>query len=162
MALAPLGRRFDVTALDINYRSCVRAAERREPITAINGSAFSLPFRDRSFDIAHASLFLHHCTDTEAGILLADLSRVARRGIVINDLHRHPIALAGIAVLTGALSRSEIVRHDAPVSVLRGFLRGEIGALLPSRLQPYASISWHWAFRWCVSIDLTLAGDHES
>ncbi len=162
MALAPLDRLFDVTSLDINYHSCVRAVEQRQPVTAINGSAFSLPFRDRSFDIAHASLFLHHCTDTEARTLLADLSRVARCGVVINDLHRHPIAFAGITVLTGVLSRSAIVRHDAPASVLRAFLRSEIDALLPPGLRASSSITWHWAFRWCVSIVLTSAGDHGS
>ncbi len=160
MALAPLRRRFDVTSLDINYHSCVRAMGQRHPVTAVNGSAFSLPFRDRSFDIAHASLFLHHCTDEAAETFLLDLSRVARYGVVINDLHRHTMALAGITVLTGVLSRSAIVRHDAPASVRRAFLRNEIEALLPAGLRASTSISWHWAFRWCVSIALTAARDH--
>lgn len=160
--LGPLRRRFDVTSLDLNFHACVRAGEQRPPVTAVNGSAFSLPFRDRSFDIAHVSLFLHHCTDAEVRTLLADLSRVARRGIVINDLHRHVIAYAGITMLTGILSRSALVRHDAPVSVLRGFLRSEIGALLPSGLQSSTSISWHWAFRWCLCIPLTEKGNHGS
>ena len=159
-ALAPLGRRFDITSLDLNFHACLRAGEQRPPVTAVNGSAFSLPFRDRSFDIAHVSLFLHHCTDAEARTLLADLSRVARRGIVINDLHRHVIAYAGITMLTGMLSRSALVRYDAPVSVRRGFLRSGIDALLPPGLESAASISWHWAYRWCICIPLNEKGDH--
>jgi len=158
--LAPLGRRCDVTSLDVNFHACVRAGGERPPATAVNGSAFSLPFRDRSFDVAHVSLFLHHCTEAEARKLLADLFRVARHGIVINDLHRHAIAYAGIIMLTRILSRSPLVRNDAPVSVLRGFLRSEIGALLPPGFQSSASISWHWAFRWCVCIPLTGTGNH--
>jgi len=161
-ALAPLGRRVDVTSLDLNFHACVRAGGERPPVTAVNGSALSLPFRDRSFDIAHVSLFLHHCTDAEAQTLLADLSRVARHGIVINDLHRHALAYVGISMLTGIFSRSALVRNDAPVSVLRGFLRGEIDALLPPGLQSSTSVSWHWAFRWCVCIPLTDKGDHGS
>ena len=161
-ALAPLGRRVDVTSLDLNFHACVRAGGERPPVTAVNGSASSLPFRDRSFDIAHVSLFLHHCTDAEAQTLLADLSRVARHGIVINDLHRHALAYVGISMLTGIFSRSALVRNDAPVSVLRGFLRGEIDALLPPGLQSSTSVSWHWAFRWCVCIPLTDKGDHGS
>lgn len=162
LALAPLGRRFDVTSLDINYYSCVRSMEKHHPVTAVNGSAFSLPFRERSFDIAHASLFLHHCTDLQAQMLLADLSRVARCGVVINDLHRHPMAFAGITVLTGVFSRSAIVRHDARASVLRAFVRNEIDALLPAGLRASTSVSWHWAFRWCISIALAAARNHES
>ncbi len=159
-ALAQLGRRFDVTSLDVNFHACVRAGRKGPPVTAVNGSAFSLPFRDRSFDVAHVSLFLHHCTGAEARMLLADLSRVARVGIVINDLHRHAIAYAGITMLTGIFSRSPLVRNDAPVSVLRGFLRREIDALLQPGFQSSASISWHWAFRWCVCIRLTGKGNH--
>ena len=161
-ALAPLGRRFDVTSLDLNFHACLKAGEQYPPVAAVNGSAFSLPFRDRSFDIVHVSLFLHHCTDAEARTLLVNLSRVARRGIVINDLHRHAFAYAGITMLTGILSRSALVRYDAPVSVRRGFLRSEIDALLPPGLESTASISWHWAFRWCVSIPLMEKGEHGS
>lgn len=161
-ALAPLGRRFDVTSLDINFHACARAQEQQQPVTAVNGSAFSLPFRDRSFDVVHASLFLHHCSDAEAQTVLAAFLRVARCGVVINDLHRHSIAYAGITLLTGVLSRSELVRHDAPVSVLRAFRRNEFDSLLSSAPQVSTSISWHWAFRWCVCIALNDACDHGS
>jgi ubiquinone/menaquinone biosynthesis C-methylase UbiE len=161
-ALGPLGRQVDVTSLDLNFHACVRAGERRPPVRAVNGSAFSLPFRDRSFDIVHVSLFLHHCTDAEARTLLADLTRVARLGIVINDLHRHALAYVGISMLTGVFSHSALVRNDAPVSVLRGFLRDEIEALLPDGVKTSTSISWRWAFRWCICIPLTPRKHHAS
>jgi len=153
-ALAPLGRQFEVTALDINPRAGEYARNHGHAGQQVVGSAHALPFGERSFDIVHASLFLHHCTDEEARMLLAHLSRIARWGVVINDLHRHPLAYASIFVLTRLLSRSPLVRHDAPVSVLRGFVRSEFAALLPSGLQQAAIVSWHWAFRWCVSLSL--------
>jgi ubiquinone/menaquinone biosynthesis C-methylase UbiE len=149
-ALAPLGRTFEVTALDVNFLTGNFARKHGRPITAIVGSAHALPFDERSFDIAHVALFLHHCTDEEAKELLENLSRIARYGIVINDLHRHAIAYASISLLARLFSRSVLVRHDAPASVLRGFLRSEITALVPARLQ--VSISWLWAFRWCASV----------
>lgn len=153
-ALAPIGRQFEITALDVNPRVAVFARTHGRPVTVIIGSAHALPFRERSFDIVHLSLFLHHCTDDEARTLLTSLSRIARHGIVINDLHRHAIAYMSISLLTRLVSRSALVRHDAPASVLRGFLRKELAALVPARLQPSLSISWHWAFRWCVSVPL--------
>ena len=153
-ALAPIGRQFEITALDVNPRVSNFARKHGRPITSVVGSAHALPFDEKSFDIAHVSLFLHHCTDEEAGTLLNNLSRIARYGIIINDLHRHAIAYVSISLLTRIFSRSALVRHDAPVSVLRGFLRSELAALVPARLQPAVSISWHWAFRWCVSVVL--------
>jgi Methyltransferase domain len=153
-ALAPLGRQFEVTAFDLNPRAGEFARKHGRPVTVMVGSAHALPFDDRSFDIAHVSLFLHHCSDKEARTLLEKLSHIARYGIVINDLHRHAIAYVSISLLTRLFSRSALVRHDAPVSVLRGFLRRELAALVPARPQSSLSISWHWAFRWCVSVVL--------
>jgi ubiquinone/menaquinone biosynthesis C-methylase UbiE len=154
-ALAPIGRQFEITALDVNPQIADFARAHGRPVTVIIGSAHSLPFGERSFDIVHLSLFLHHCTDDEASALVMNISRIARHGIVINDLHRHAIAYVSISLLTRLLSRSALVRHDAPASVLRGFLRRELAALVPVGLRPDLSISWHWAFRWCVSIPVT-------
>jgi ubiquinone/menaquinone biosynthesis C-methylase UbiE len=151
-ALSPLNRRFTVTALDLNPRVGDFARKHQRPVNLVVGSAHNLPFEDQSFDIAHVSLFLHHCTDDEAKTLLLRLSRIARYGIVINDLHRHVVAYLSISLLTRLFSRSVLVRHDAPVSVQRGFLRPELSALLPARFP--TSISRRWAFRWCVAICL--------
>lgn len=154
-ALAPLGRRFEITSLDVNPHAGSFARKRGRPVTVIVGSAHALPFDERSFDIAHVSLFLHHCADKEARTLLEKLSRIARYGIVINDLHRNVIAYTVISLLTRLFSRSALVRHDAPVSVLRGFLRRELAALVSALPHTAVSISWYWAFRWCVSVVLS-------
>ncbi len=150
--LRPLGRRFEVTALDINPLMREFAARHGHSTNVLTGSAHSLSFPDRSFDIVHASLFLHHCTDTEATRLLQQAVRIARLGVVINELQRHTFAVAGISVLTGLLARSPIVRHDAPLSVRRAFTRSELAAILSRAAVGEATTSWHWAFRWCLSI----------
>lgn len=154
-ALAPLDRQFEITALDLNARAGDFARNQGRPVRVIVGSAHALPFDERTFDIAHASLFLHHCPDQQARELLQNLSRIARYGIVINDLHRHTLAYASIFLLTRLFSGSALVRHDAPVSVRRAFLRRELVALFPAPLHPALSVSWHWAFRWCASVCLT-------
>src|SRR5512144_364828 len=115
--LRPLGRDFRVTGLDIN--PLMREFARRHGHTTemVMGSAHALSYPDRSFDIVHASLLLHHCTDEEAARLIREAVRSARIGVVINDLQRNPIALMGISLLTALFARSVIVRHDAPLSV---------------------------------------------
>ena len=55
------------------------------------------------YDIVHAGLMLHHCPGPSAGRALAAMHARARLGVVVNDLHRHPLAYAGIRALTALL-----------------------------------------------------------
>jgi len=152
--LRPLGRRFDVTALDINPLMHGFAARHGHVSRPVTGSAHTLTYEDRSFDIVHASLFLHHCTDQQAVLLLRRAARIARLGVIINDLHRHVFALAGISLLTALFARSPIVRNDARISVRRGFTRREFATIVQSAFAGDSTLSWHWAFRWCLLFPL--------
>jgi ubiquinone/menaquinone biosynthesis C-methylase UbiE len=90
------------------------------------GDALDLPFPDGSFDIAMASLFFHHLSNEDCVRVLAQMWRIARRRVIINDLHRHAIAYFSIRALTRLFSSSRMVRHDAPVSVRRSFRPAEL------------------------------------
>src|SRR5205823_90981 len=48
----------------------------------------SLPYDDGVFDVAHASMVIHHLDPADAVAFLRELRRVARLGIVVNDLVR--------------------------------------------------------------------------
>lgn len=121
------------------------APDLRARITLRQADAFALPYPDGAFDVAHAALFLHHFDDAQAPRILAELARVARV-VVVNDLHRHPLAFHAIRGLAG-LSRSAMFRHDAPISVLRGFTGPELDALVAAA-GLVATRRWRWAFRW--------------
>ena len=113
--------------------------------------ALALPYGDDSFDVVVCSLFLHHFEDQEAVALLKEMARVARDGVVVNDLHRHPLAYASIRALVHVLPVSAMFRHDGPVSVLRAFRGDELAALAAAAGLPGARLTWHWAFRWVLS-----------
>ena len=83
-----------------------------------------------AFDVAHASLVLHHLDPDEAVALLRELRRVARHGIVVNDLVRGRLAWVGGWLLVHAIATSRYTRHDGPLSVRRAYSRREMGALL--------------------------------
>ncbi len=102
-----------------------RHPELGERIELIEGDALGLVerFGPRSFDYVHAGLFLHHLSDIRVQTMLRIMERLARRGVIWNDLIRSPVARAGIYVLT--IGRSRIIRHDARVSVAAGFTRSE-------------------------------------
>jgi 2-polyprenyl-3-methyl-5-hydroxy-6-metoxy-1,4-benzoquinol methylase len=148
--LRPLNRHFAVTALDINPHMREFGSRHGHHAEVVTASAHSLPYPDRSFDIVHTSLFLHHCTDLQAIRLLRQTARIARMGVVINDLHRHAFALAGITALTALFARSPIVSYDARASVRRAFRRDALEDLLDRAGITDGEISWRWAFRWCI------------
>ncbi len=78
------------------------------------------------------SLLLHHLDPGPAAAALRELRRVARRGIVVNDLTRTWAGLVGLALLLPLLARSWITRHDGLVSVRRAYTPPELRRLARS------------------------------
>ena len=76
----------------------------------------------------------------------------ARLGIIVNDIHRHPLAYYSIKWLTGLFSKSAMVKFDAPLSVLRAFTRKELEQILLKAEIEHYELSWKWAFRWQLVI----------
>lgn len=94
-------------------------------ISIVRGDGLHLPFSPASFDFVLSSQLLHHFSEEEIGALLRAWSRLARRGILVSDLIRHPLAYYGIWLLTRLFTRNEMTRIDAPLSVRRAFTLAE-------------------------------------
>ncbi len=142
-----------ITALDLNQSVCEYAARIHPSLHVVRGSVLELPFHDRSFDIVHASLFLHHFTESQLDEIVRSLLAVARYGIVINDLRRSVFAYLGITLLTRLFSQSDMVKHDGPLSVSKGFTKKELQQLFSTLSSVSISIRRRWAFRWLVCIE---------
>lgn len=126
------GRTASLVGVDNNQISSDRThTESREftEISSVQGDALRLPFNDDSFDYSISSLFFHHLTDDQIVIALKEMSRVARRGIFVIDLHRDPVAFAGYKVLCFVFRISELVRHDGSLSIRKGFKPSELARL---------------------------------
>lgn len=145
-------RTFSLTALDINVGACTYSRSIHHGLSVVNGSVLNMPFQEQSFDIVHASLFLHHFTVNELHTIIVSLYQVSRYGVVINDLRRSLLAYIGIAALTQLFSRSSMVKNDGPLSVRRGFVKKELEQLCSQLPAASFSIRRMWAFRWCVII----------
>jgi hypothetical protein len=79
------------------------------------------------------------------------MQRISKHGILINDLHRHPFAYYGIYALTRLLPAVQMVRNDAPLSVLRGFKSSELKSVAESAGLIKFSLRWRYAFRWVLN-----------
>lgn len=146
------GIEAEVHGIDLSDASVGLASERRRPgLTFSHDDLFALGEAD-AYDLVHASLMLHHCPGDTAARALKAMHARARLGVAVNDLHRHPLAYHGITVLTAAFSENRLIRHDAPLSVLRGFSRSELEGLCRRALLPEPDIRWRWAFRWQMAV----------
>ena len=85
----------------------------------VRGDVRRLPFRDRSVDYVISTHFFHHLTDEQVVSTLREFDRIARRGIIVNDLLRRRRALVWITLFT--LFANRYVKTDGPLSVRRGF-----------------------------------------
>ena len=113
--------------------------------------ALALPYADNAFDLAIGAMFLHHFPHDAATKIVRSMQRVSRDGILINDLHRHPLAYYGIYTLTHVLPAAPMVRNDGPISVLRGFRAPELAAIAQAASLPNVSIRWRFPFRWLLT-----------
>ena len=147
------GRCVRVTAVDRDPAAAALAArEAPEGVRIVRAAAAALPFPPQSFDLVTASLFLHHFPHPEAAALLLAFRRLARRAVVINELRRHFLPWAFIALAARATRRSPIFVHDAALSVLRGFTEAELRDLARDAGAPEASLERSFPFRLVLAL----------
>jgi ubiquinone/menaquinone biosynthesis C-methylase UbiE len=130
-ALAAWARRRGFTARVIAVDASVSIAELAaarvgEEVEVRVGDMLALELEDDAVDLATCSLVIHHLDPPEAARALRELGRVARVGVVVNDLVRTRLGLLGAHVLIRLLTRSAITRYDAVVSVRRAYTRPEL------------------------------------
>ncbi|NEQ54625.1 MAG: methyltransferase domain-containing protein [Leptolyngbya sp. SIO3F4] len=113
--------------------------------------ALHLPYADGEFDVAMGAMFLHHFAEEKATRIVNAMERVSRKGILVNDLHRHPLAYFGIYTLTRLLRASEMMQNDGPISVLRGFRASELSVIAEKAGLEQFSVRWYWPFRWLLT-----------
>jgi len=110
-----------IDADPITVGIAAKRMKQRADIEIIQCDAAALPFTPGSFDFVVASQFLHHFSEARIIDLLKQWAKLARRGIVISDLVRHPLAYHGIGLLTKLTTRNIMTLTDAPLSVRRAF-----------------------------------------
>jgi ubiquinone/menaquinone biosynthesis C-methylase UbiE len=151
-------RSVHVTAVD-SRPEIVDAARRVSPdlgrtsnLTLAVADGRSLPYGDGAFDVAHASLVVHHLAGDDGVRFLRELARVARIGIVINDLERGWRPWLGAWLVLHALTRNPFTLHDGPLSVRRSYTRPEMRALLEAAdLRPVSEGVGFAGHRWALS-----------
>lgn len=114
-------------------------------LSFITEDIFSKEFKERTFDVVLATLFLHHFKEDPLVSFLENTLKQTKIAIVVNDLHRHTLAYY-LFMLLSVFIKNKMIIEDGLTSVLRGFKRKDL-VKISKRIQVKSQISWKWAFR---------------
>jgi ubiquinone/menaquinone biosynthesis C-methylase UbiE len=103
----------------------------------------ALDFADGAFEVVHSSLLLHHLDPPAAVAMLGEMRRVARVGVIVNDLDRRWLWWVTARLLGAFATRNEYTRNDAPLSVVRAYRPDELAAI--ARAAGLREIARDWA-----------------
>lgn len=109
---------------------------RENGVHAVVGCAGTLPLADRSVDIVLVSQVIHHLRRDAAVLLLRECNRVARRAVIVSDLERARLAMAGFWLGSRMLNFDASTRTDGITSVRRGYRPEEFRALFTDAMIP--------------------------
>jgi len=108
----------------------------------------------KSYDVVISTLVCHHLSDDDLIHFLKESLRVAKHKVIVNDLHRHPLAWLGFSVTAPLLFRNRLITHDGLLSIKRAFKRQDWDRYLHA-LKVQGDLVWHWPFRWILTLDAT-------
>lgn len=143
-------RQVRAVGLELNERSASAIIEesREFPeIGSVRGDAMKLPFAEAQFDYVISSLFTHHFAEAQVIQILREMNRVARRQIIVIDLHRHPIAYLLYTTVGKLVLKNRLLRHDGALSILRSFKADELIDLANQAGLRSVGVTRHFPYR---------------
>ena len=153
LAAAQAARRhgIDLRLVGVERIPAAARVAREQGLAAVLADGGSLPFAPKSVDVVIASQVLHHFPRDAAARWISAFDRIARRAVVLADLHRSPLAMAGWWLASFPLGLHRVTRHDGVVSLQRGYTRAEFAALCEAggvratvRYRPIARLVADW------------------
>jgi ubiquinone/menaquinone biosynthesis C-methylase UbiE len=113
-------------ALDRRLRHLLWGRSLRPAVARVVADARALPFRPGAFDWSVSSLFFHHFDGEENRAIVAEMRRVARRGVVVSDLRRTVTGSWLLRLFFPFFGVGYVARHDGLVSLARAWSLAEV------------------------------------
>ena len=143
------GYTFSLIGIDANTDAICHArylSKKHHDIRFMDCDIFSEEFDTLQYDLVLSTLFLHHFKEEQIIEMLYKAKNKAKLGIIVNDLHRHPMAYYLFKLICLTIKNKMII-EDGLTSILRGFKREELESI-SNKLQVRPQIKWKWAFRY--------------
>lgn len=161
---AAKGASMEIVATDVRPEIVELATARAEEaglrsVQVKLGAHHRIDEPDRSFDVVHASMVLHHLEPSAAVKLLREMARVAARAVIVNDLDRSERWLLGAHLLAAFTTRNRYTRNDGPLSVRRAYRPNEMAQLaVRAGLVEEARYQTRPAYRYAIAFRHGAAG----
>jgi len=143
------GYQFDMLGIDANQSTidyAIELSKEYNDIEYLKQDVLSKEFNDVEYDVALCTLFLHHFEDEVALRLIQGLEDKATLGVIVNDLHRHPLAYFLFQLIT-LFVKNQMMKQDGKLSIRKAFKRKDLESFA-SKLKGRSEINWKWAFRY--------------
>ncbi len=145
------GIETDLLGIDISEKSIQLARRKHADMKNISfeqADLFHLDPKTHKCDLLLCTLTLHHFREEDIPKLLARLSAVAKRGVIVNDLDRNKIAYLLFKLFSMLTMKTDIAKQDGLVSIRRGFTKNDLMAFSKALPEMHHKIRWRWAFRY--------------
>ncbi len=119
---------------------------RQQGVPTLLGCVSALPVRAGGVDIVIASQLVHHLAPPAIVDCCRAANAISRHGVIIADLRRSPVALAGFWLGSRLLGFDAATKADGLTSVRRGFTATELAGLLRQAGMP-ARVEQRLGFR---------------
>ena len=149
------GKRLAIVGIDrdpVTAAHAHRETAGNPDVDIVRADAFATGFATGSFDLVLASMFLHHFAHAEAVALVREFRRIATQAVIVNDLERHLLPWAFIAIGARLTRRDPMFVHDAPLSVLRGFTKHELHRVAVDAGASGATVTEAWPYRLVLTV----------
>lgn len=161
LRLAQMFPKARIVGIDIAHEAISYAQERLHEVSANNIKFLlrtdpQLNEPPKSYDIVTATLVCHHFNDDMLIDFLKRARNVARKAIILNDLHRHWLAYVSFAGIGPLFFRNRLVQYDSLLSIKKAFTRKDwIEYLTRAGFSSgHYKIVWKWPFRWIITVDV--------
>ncbi|MBE8725968.1 methyltransferase domain-containing protein [Flavobacterium hungaricum] len=137
---------IDANLYTINYAKTL--SKDYPEIAYICTDIFNAEAPDFDYDIILCTLTLHHFSDQQIMNIMPALTRSAKIGVIINDLHRSKTAYRLFKIISFVFNLNQMSREDGLISILRGFKKSELEHFSKKLNLSHYTIKWKWAFRY--------------
>lgn len=145
------GYNFNLIGVDANAFTIDYAKKLSSTYKDINYhclDVFSTEFSLLNYDIALCTLTLHHFSDDDILTLIQRVLHNAKKGIVVNDLHRSKTAYELFKAVCFLFGLNKMSKEDGLISIRKGFKRQELEVFSKKLGLKKITIAWRWAFRY--------------
>jgi ubiquinone/menaquinone biosynthesis C-methylase UbiE len=105
-------------------------------------------------NILISSHFMYHFSDHEFVEFLKKAKTNITTKIIFSELQRNSFAYSLFKISSALLPFSTIVKQDGLAAIRRSFIKKELVSILEKAQMKEYQITWKWAFRFLISIEI--------